>query len=156
MFKFHDRRVIVLTPFTSTRVCRLVVITFARRLIGRCDRTATRQSYCSPSVEKRPFKPLLDSERHNKPSYHQSEVVDDVWTLLICRYVCRRWSTGVECGDDMGHTCRAGHATKLGSRCVITHFVSVALEKSEGSSISRPLIVNIMDNPTIVKTKMKF
>ena len=69
-------------------------------------------------------KPLLVSERHNKLLYHQAEVVDDVWTLLLCavmlaRYVCHQWSTqlsAVEHGDlatRIGTFCdtyRAGHA----------------------------------------------
>ena len=98
----HDHSMVLLQSFSHRLRVRVylvhVIVTFVHCLIGRCDHTAKRRSFCLPHVEKRPFKPLLVLEQHNEPAYHQAEVADDVWIPVLCavvlaRYACCRRST---------------------------------------------------------------
>ena len=104
-------------------------------------------------------KPLLVSEQPNEPSYHQAEIADDVWILVLsavvlARCICHwrsKWShlckMAIRWQESASFTERVEQArlwTSLGSQCLKARVMSVALTKYISHLPSCRTIVDFM------------
>ena len=137
-------------------------VTFVRRLIGKHDHTAKWHMLRSDFL-----KPLLVSEWHKKPLYHQAKVADNVYCINtsslccstfkvhvhvhVCMFVTNGWHSHIYekwwFSDKnqqflLSVYSRPGHKS-LSSWCLKAHIVSVVLAKYVSHLPSR-MIIHLM------------